>query len=63
MIELLEFKELLGEDSESLTDEEVEHIRELEYQIADALFENWLSQRTLTPKNKLEIPIIKMYNE
>jgi hypothetical protein len=28
-----------------LSKEEIEDIRELEYQIADALFENWLTQR------------------
>jgi hypothetical protein len=53
MIELLEFKELLGEESDNLTDIEIKRIRDLEYQIADALFENWLSQRTITPKNEL----------
>jgi hypothetical protein len=54
MIDLLDFKALLGEKASDLSEAEVERIRELEYQIADALFEKWLSQRIKIPKTELE---------
>ncbi len=54
MISLERFKELLGKDAADLTIEEVERIRDLEYIIADALFEKWLNQRTQIIKTKLE---------
>jgi hypothetical protein len=63
MIGLLEFKELLGEEAASLTDVQVERIRDLEYQIADALFENWLRQHSLASKIDLEKKTISLYNE
>jgi len=54
MIPLERFKELLGEDAAHLSIEEIERIRDLEYTIADALFEKWLIQRTQIIKTKLE---------
>jgi hypothetical protein len=54
MIDLLEFKALLGNEATNLPIEEIERIRELEYVIADALFENWLNQRGLNSKSKLD---------
>lgn len=63
MIGLLEFKELLGEEAANLTDAEVERIRELEYLIADTLFEDWLNQRSLASKRNLEKTFINVYND
>jgi hypothetical protein len=42
MIPLHDFKNLLGVASADLTDEEIERIREVEYGLADAIFERWL---------------------
>lgn len=63
MIGLPEFKELLGEEAVSLTDTEVERIRDLEYQIADALFEDWLRQRSIVSKKNLEGNTINVYTD
>lgn len=45
MIGLLKFRELLGQAAHGLTDEDIEHIREIEYGLADAIFEAWLHER------------------
>jgi hypothetical protein len=63
MIALVDFKALLGDRASNLSEIEVERIRDLEYQIADALFESWLSQRAKTSKTELEKNITNLYNE
>ena len=45
MIDLVEFRQLLGPAGRDLSDEEVERIREVEYGLADAIFERWLRRR------------------
>jgi hypothetical protein len=45
MISLDEFKKLLGPTAETLTDEEIVKIREMEYRLGDIIFDAWLRQR------------------
>ncbi len=45
MIDLPAFRKLLGPTAESFTDEEVERIREVEYGLADAIFDRWIRKR------------------
>ena len=45
MISLPDFRELLGEAGHELTDEQVERVREIEYGLADAIFDQWLRKR------------------
>lgn len=45
MIDLVEFRQLLGPAARELSDKEVERIREVEYGFADAIFERWLRRR------------------
>lgn len=45
-ISLPEYRQLLGPDAETLSDAEVEHIRQRGSQLAAALFEWWLRKRT-----------------
>ncbi|MDO8490238.1 MAG: hypothetical protein Q7S47_02365 [bacterium] len=45
MISLDKFKILLGPLAEGLSDGEIERIRGVEYQLADAFFEQWLRKR------------------
>lgn len=45
MIDLDTFRELLGSTAEHFSDEEVERIREVEYGLADAIFDRWLRKR------------------
>lgn len=48
MISLPKFKELLGEEAQSLTDEEVEHIRDTQYQFARLAFYKWEVEKGLS---------------
>lgn len=41
MISLSKFKELLGEETINLTDEEIDKIRQAQYQFAELAFEFW----------------------
>ncbi|MFA6547854.1 MAG: hypothetical protein WCT11_02830 [Candidatus Magasanikbacteria bacterium] len=41
MISLPKFKELLGEEAKNLTDEDIERIRDAQYQFARLAFEKW----------------------
>jgi hypothetical protein len=45
MISLPEFKILLGPLAEKLSEEEILNLRDMEYQIADAVIEWWLTNR------------------
>jgi hypothetical protein len=45
MIGLSDFRVLLGAAGEELSDQEVKRIRDVEYGIADAMFESWLRER------------------
>lgn len=58
MIALDEFKKLLGNAAEGLSDAEIESIRELEYRIADAVFDVWLRERNSSPQKRPEDPLI-----
>ena len=58
-----EFKELLGPLGEKLTDEEIKHIMDMEYQIADAVFEKWLRKRNASVYNDIVPENEKRYNE
>ena len=52
MISLSKFKELLGEEGKDLTDEEIEAIRQAQYQFAELAFEAvWIKENNL--ENKL----------
>ena len=53
MISLPDFKKLLGSYAESLTDEQVKRLRDMEYQIADVIFDQWLSRRNEQLKQQL----------
>lgn len=44
MLSIEEIRALLPKDR-TFTDEEVERIREVEYGLADAIFEKWLRER------------------
>jgi hypothetical protein len=45
MISLSEFKSLLGPLAETLSEDEILKLRDMEYQIADAFIEWWLTNR------------------
>ena len=62
MISLESLKELLGKDAAHLSIEEVERIYDLEYKIADALFERWLNHRAEIIKTKLDDSRNKSYD-
>ena len=47
MISFREFKKLLGSAALNLSDVEIKRIRELEYQLADVLFDAWLQERNV----------------
>lgn len=56
MIGLSEFRKLLGPTAEGFSDAKVERIREVEYGIADAMFERWLRKRNAQVAERLEGP-------
>jgi hypothetical protein len=45
MLTFEEFKKSLGDEADDFTDEQIEHIRVVGYQLADAFFEQWLRKR------------------
>jgi hypothetical protein len=45
MIDLVEFRGLLGPEARTLSEEEIEHIRDLQDGFADVIFEMWLRDR------------------
>ncbi len=47
MISLPKFKELLGDEAQGLTDEEIERIRDAQYQFARLAFEKWAGDKNL----------------
>jgi hypothetical protein len=63
MISIEKFKELLGGAGEGLTDKEIEQIRTLEYEIADAIFDFILLEKNGNPQkiNSRSLPVI-VYN-
>lgn len=50
MINLLKFKELLGEEAQGLTDTELESIRDAQYQFARLAFQKLVSERFMEKK-------------
>ncbi len=50
MISLPKFKELLGEEAQGLSDEEVERIRDAQYQFARLAFEKWAMEKGIIGK-------------
>lgn len=50
MIELKEFKKLLGEEAENLTDEQIKQVYNIQDQLADIIFDMWLEKKV--NKNK-----------
>lgn len=49
MIPVDKFRDLLGEEADGLTNKQIEEIRDLEYRIADAVFDLWLRERNSYP--------------
>ncbi|MDD3307918.1 MAG: hypothetical protein PHO29_12585 [Acetobacterium sp.] len=47
MISTEKFKELLGEDAEGITDEEIEEIRDAQYKFAQLAFDEWVQEKKL----------------
>lgn len=47
MISLPKFKELLGDEAQGLSDEEIGHIRDAQYQLARLAFDNWAREKGL----------------
>ena len=47
MISLSKFKELMGDEAQGLTDEEIEAIRNAQYQFAKLAFDKWARERDL----------------
>ena len=45
MFDLIEFRELLGDEAEGLTDAEVLRIRDIQYGFFSAAFDVWLRKR------------------
>lgn len=45
MISLSKFKELLGNEAQGLTDEEIERIRDAQFQFARLAFEKWAMEK------------------
>lgn len=50
MILLNEFRKLLGTAGSDLSDAEIERIRDMEYQLAGIIFDDWLRKRNHQPK-------------
>lgn len=49
MISFDEFKKLLGPAADGLSDADIEHIRDIEYRLADIVFDDWLRKRNELP--------------
>ena len=49
MIPVDKFRDLLGKEAKGMTDKEIEKVRDLEYQVADAVFDLWLRERNTYP--------------
>ena len=47
MIPLVEFKKLLGNEAQNLSDEQIEIIRGEQYSLAQIIFEQWQKQKDL----------------
>ena len=50
MLTFEEFKKSLGDEADGVTDEQIEELRVIGYQFADAVFEQWLRKRNSVPK-------------
>lgn len=53
-INIIEFKNRFGESFSPLTEEEIARIHEIEYAIADVLFEKWLRKRNTQTLEEIE---------
>lgn len=45
MMALSKYKKLLGEDANGMSDEEIRHLRDAQYQFARLAFEKWQKER------------------
>jgi len=45
VIELTDFRKSLGGLGEKLTEEQVQQLRDMEYKLVDAVFDQWLHKR------------------
>ena len=52
MMDLAEFRKVLGPAGENMPDAEVLRIRQIEYGLADAIFEQWLRKRNKARRGK-----------
>ena len=52
MISLEEFRKLLGKYGESLSDQEVEEIRDAQYQMAELAFREWIKVKRIRKTNE-----------
>ncbi len=52
MITLSKYKELFGDEAQGLTDEEIEAIRDAQYQFARLAFDKWVLEKGLVKKLK-----------
>lgn len=48
MINLHEFKKLLGDHGKQLSDDELFRLREVQYKIADIVFDQWLKKKNVS---------------
>ncbi len=54
MISFDKYKKLLGATGESMTDEEIKKVRDLQYQLVDILFDSWLENIEEKHRKKTE---------
>jgi hypothetical protein len=52
-LEFDEFKKSLGDEADGFSDEELEHVRDVGYKLADAFFEQWLRKRNAHVSDKI----------
>jgi len=52
MIPLSEFKQKLRSTAQGMSDQEIEQLREAEYQLADIIFDRWLKTINNNPNKK-----------
>lgn len=50
MFSLSKFKNLLGKEAQGLSDEEIEQIRDAQYQFARLAFDRWAEEKRLVKK-------------
>ena len=45
MLSLSEFKKLAGKEADNLTDEQIEEIRDTQYQLVKIIFNKWMREK------------------